>query len=390
MTPSKKRQSIRRIMRVIFSFVLIASMLISCAKSENNDNATNQVDEFRSYSIDMEMPSTRLADMIDTVILMRFEETENSFLRYVLTLSKFDQGFVVPTKGGLTVFDERGNFSHNIHKMGIGPEEHGRIYDFWIEGDTISVFSKEDQYIKRYSMAGDFISSFRLPYFTQHVFPLENGFVYDLNYELFKDSIKSRLLLLNEKHELKDSFLPYTTIPKMHVFSQFPSIKPYGDGATYLGVMSDSLYHIKNHQVKPLMHFNFGEKWYWDEEGKMMLASPLSERSKSKVSDINTFLNREYVLLTARMRLSEPSPFLIDRRSGEITLIDLSNKGDGRNSISFIAWDAGYLMASIHSNDIDELLEEVVPSRVKFKSGTTLEEIETSENPVLMWLKFKQ
>jgi hypothetical protein len=39
--------------------------------------------------------------------------------------------------------------------------------------------------------------------------------------------------------------------------------------------------------------------------------------------------------------------------------------------------------------DISPFLSELKEDQITFRQGTTLEEIKSSENPVLMWVKFK-
>jgi hypothetical protein len=80
---------------------------------------------------------------------------------------------------------------------------------------------------------------------------------------------------------------------------------------------------------------------------------------------------------------------VINRLTKSIVSIDIRNDGDGRHSIIPIKWSGDKFLASIQSNDLGALLNELDEYRLSFKEGTTLEEIESSENPVLMWVKFK-
>jgi len=88
--------------------------------------------------------------------------------------------------------------------------------------------------------------------------------------------------------------------------------------------------------------------------------------------------------------MTDTQPFLINRLTGAIVSIDLRNQDDGRYTISPIKWEGNSFIGSIQSNDLSALINELDQSRIKFREGTTLEEIESSENPVLMWVKFKE
>jgi hypothetical protein len=372
-------------------FLLLLLVVCSCSdgKQKSLDEPELTIDEFRSYKIDMDMSQTRLVDLIDTIEVMRLEETAESLLAHVNSLQEFSDGYILHQKIGIVFFNERGDFMHSFNHKGSGPDQYADVYDFWIEGDTIAIFPKESQHIKRYDLDGNFLSSFRLPYYAHHVYPTENGFVYDLNYGFLEDSLKFRLIGLNSKHEFEKAFLPFDVLPKMHVFSQFPSIKPYGNGATYLGVMSDSLYLVNVNQVRPLVHFDFGEKWHWTEEAKMNPKMYMASKGE-KVDNINAYIGEEYIWLSASYIMFNSQPFLINRPTGAVVSIDLRNQDDGRYTISPIKWEGNTLFGSIQSNDLSTLISELDQSRVRFRKGTTLEEIESSENPVLMWVKFKK
>ena len=379
-------------MRINFSVLLLLIVLWSCSdeKLEGLDKSGLDIDEFRSYKIDMDMSQTKLADLIDTIEVIRLEETSESLLGYASRLQEYSRGFVMASeKVGVLFFNKEGDFMHGFNHKGSGPGEYADIYDFWIEGDTIAIFSKASQHIKQFDLKGNFISSIRIPYYTHHVYPIKNGFVYDLNYGVIEDSLKYRSVVVNSEHKLEKALLPFNAFPKMHYFSNSPSLKPYGNGATYLGVMSDSLYLVNNNQVKPLAHFDFGEKWYWTEEAKMNPKMYMSSKGE-KVDNINSYIGEGQIWLAATYIMTDTQPFLINRLTGAVVSIDLRNQDDGRYTISPIKWEGNSFFGSIQSNDLITLISELDQSRIKFRRGTTLEKIESSENPVLMWVKFKE
>jgi hypothetical protein len=281
-----------------------------------------------------------------------------------------------------------GDFMHSFNHKGSGPDQYADVYDFWIEGDTIAIFSKASQHIKRFDFRGNFISSFKIPYYTYHIYPLKDGLLYDLNYGVIEDSLKYRAVVVNSKHKLEKAILPFSAFPKMHYSSNSPSIKPYGNGTTYLGVMSDSLYLVNDNQVRPLVHFDFGGKWHWTEEAKMNPKMYWASKGE-KVDNINTYIGDGDIWLSATYIMTDIQSFLINRPTGAVVSIDLRNQDDGWYTISPIKWEGDSFFGSIQSNDLSTLISELDQSRVRFRKGTTLEEIESSENPVLMWVKFK-
>jgi hypothetical protein len=66
-------------------FLLLLLVVCSCSdgKQKSLDEPELTIDEFRSYKIDMDMSQTKLADLIDTIEVMRLEETAESLLAHV-------------------------------------------------------------------------------------------------------------------------------------------------------------------------------------------------------------------------------------------------------------------------------------------------------------------
>ena len=80
---------------------------------------------------------------------------------------------------------------------------------------------------------------------------------------------------------------------------------------------------------------------------------------------------------------------MIDQNSGKYYQID--NKKNVEENYAFvpIRWEEDVLIVSLNSYDLAELIKEIGPENAVFKKGSTLESIESSENPVLLWVKFK-
>lgn len=58
-------------------------------------------------------------------------------------------------------------------------------------------------------------------------------------------------------------------------------------------------------------------------------------------------------------------------------------------NIKPIQWEGNKLAMSLPSAELSPFLSELTEDQIVFSSGATLEEVESSENPVLIWVKFK-
>lgn len=80
---------------------------------------------------------------------------------------------------------------------------------------------------------------------------------------------------------------------------------------------------------------------------------------------------------------------LINRLTGEVQRIKMDKKSKDAFSLVPFRWDGDRLLASLTSTDVAEFIQSAGNENIKFREGTTLEAIESSENPALVWIKFK-
>jgi hypothetical protein len=58
--------------------------------------------------------------------------------------------------------------------------------------------------------------------------------------------------------------------------------------------------------------------------------------------------------------------------------------------VSILNWSEGLLIGAISSYELEEWLSSIDKSQVAFSGTATLEEIESSENPVLLKIQLKE
>lgn len=67
----------------------------------------------------------------------------------------------------------------------------------------------------------------------------------------------------------------------------------------------------------------------------------------------------------------------------------MSKKGEGLFMLNGLNWEGNRMSFGTSSADIGEFLNELPKGKVKLRNGSSLEQIESSENPLLLWIKFK-
>lgn len=81
---------------------------------------------------------------------------------------------------------------------------------------------------------------------------------------------------------------------------------------------------------------------------------------------------------------------LVDRNTGAYRHVDYRIQERDPASFVTIRWEGDRLFCSMSSAQVEDFIEQLGEDQWEMRTGTTLEEIESSENPVLMWVKFKE
>ena len=376
-------------------FFLLLLVSFSCSKnvSEKESEAVVVTDDFKSYRLDSDQPQERFADLIESVEVVRLEETENSLLSYLRSFQKTENNLVFNTSGqesDVLVHDLNGNFVKKINRKGDGPEEYEDINDLWLENDTLVIYSRAKSEVIRYNLEGDFIKKDKLPQRVGHIYGYKGGYALEMNDYLINDTSQYRYASLDKNLELTGLYLRVDDQMSegMMWFSNNP-IAPYKDGLTLFRMMSDTVYLLKENNFIPFVHFDFGSEWLWD-EGRDLTGEI---QNTDKVWAAKAYFNNSRIWISPSSGYSQekdPPSFFLDRSTGIIDAVDM-RKADKSKGIAYaMTWDNDRLIFTVQSPDMRSFLSELKEDQIKFRPGTTLKEIESSENPVLMWVKFKE
>lgn len=350
-------------------------------------------DDFKSYTLDSELPAERFADLIESVEVMRLEETSNSLLSYIHEIHKTTDQLLLTSgkESDLFVFDLNGDFVRKINRQGDGPEEYSDITDLWLENDTIAIYSRNQRKVMKYDLKGDFIMVDKLPNQAGHIYSYRNGYAMEMNYYPINDTSYYRFVVLNRQLEPVNKYFEIESlIPQGLSFSN-NSVTPYKDGVLFHRIMNDTIYYLRDEKLSPLVHFDFGKDWYWKEEREVKGDFLAVISTLDDVWNATSLVGDQHIWISPTIGIGRTSTyFLIDRATGRIEQIDL-RKSSNDKSIGFAkGWDNDKMIFTVQSEDVREVVSKLSNDQIKFRQGTTLEEIESSENPVLMWVKFKE
>jgi len=388
-------------MKGLLSCLLLSICVISSGKEiQENTTSNNPVsDDFKSYKLDIKADKVKITELIASVEFVRLEESKESLLPNPRQIFLHNDMIVFNTAKGddIFFFDQQGNFLHKINRAGDGPEEYKRISQLWLEDNMISIYSWWLGTIKNYDLKGNFISSSRLPNDMAqmgHFMPYNDSYVLETNFSMLNDSSRYKLVMLDKNFKPIQKHLPFKPAIKNERHPHYPGalpMEPYHDGLLLLRSHSDTVYYLRGNELKPLIHFDYGDNWFW--KGQEHITQDgfveIETAPVPKAWEITADVGDKQIYTKAVMGISHWEHFLIDRQSGKSIHLDLRKDAENEYELIPLQWQGDEMLWSIASPDALELMENLSADKIKYRKGTSSEIISSSENPVLMWVTFK-
>ncbi|GAB5526349.1 MAG: hypothetical protein Roseis2KO_42210 [Roseivirga sp.] len=380
------------------TFCLLFISLFACGgNTEDKDEKAvmpSASDDFQVYQIDVNGPKVSLFDLIEKVEIMRLEETEESLLSYVGQVIDTGDEYIFNSgkEGDIYRYSKTGEYKTKINRKGEGPEEYFSTQSLWVEGDSIFVYTKSKKTVKQYLLNGDFVSSRDMPAGGTQIVPFGNGYAMDLNSTVVDDSLTFNVMLLDKDFARGPLYGPFTQYESFFsVSTSYNGLYPYKKDLAYMRALSDTLFLVNEQGMRPLAYFDFGEDWLWKDTQLFNDSGAASDAMQSRglIWNLNAQVHPRWLLIDYITGFTADKTIIIDRSTGAYRHIDYRMPDTDPASFVTIRWEGDRLFCSMPSSVLADFIEQLGEERWEMRTGTTLEEIESSENPVLIWLKFK-
>lgn len=378
-----------------YQVALVAIILIvfSCSYSDSGDNVSDQPvssDEFISYQLTADLPKAEWSEIIDQVEITRLEESEESLLSYVFNLHFVGDKIVFSNgdENSIYTFTKEGEFIQKFTKKGEGPEEYPSINDLWMEGDTVAIYS-QGKFINRYLLKGDFISSESLRYQAGHILSYAKGYALDMFFETVDDSLFYNVITLDSELSRQETLLPSDPPKGFRIRTGNNTLMPYKSSFLYQRVMSDTVYIKTEDAMEPMIHFDFDKDWFWAEND--VKDNVLDKMFQSDmVWNLTSKVTRKYAYVFGTVGQGPGKRYIIDRTTNKVLeIVENSLVEEEKYALRINDLTENGITGSISSLGVANLLNDLEEGQWVFTEGTSLEAIESSENPALIKVKFK-
>lgn len=375
--------------------VIVSILLVSCGGNPEKTEVSeaNDTDVFTAYEIALEGPRINFTDLVDEVELIRLEETEQSLLSSAAIFLETEQGYLLSeyTNTGMpfTLFSKTGEFMAKYDKSGDGPEEFRYFSSVWLRDGVISVHLKYEQLIKQYNTNWEFLQTLKVPEVTDQVLPLANGYAVDINHNAVVDSLKYDVYVYDKDFKLKSRLLPYEkNLEGFSMSSDANGFWPYKQGYTYMRTLSDTLYTFDGEHIEPLARFDLGSAWHWNNNSQPPPMGRPQEGAPVSVVTMAAYTHPQWFYLNCITNFGMKNLF-INRATGAHHWLDFK-AGESNYRVNVVRIVDDRLLVSISSEYVRDFLSQLSEEQITMRAGTTLDVIESSENPVLMWVRLKE
>jgi len=359
-------------------------------------NLHAQVAPFEHYKIDIRSKRVNFFETIEHIEFIRLEETEKSLLPEFSMALNTTAGIAIPDSESNKVylFDKNGNYKNSIDRFGQGPDEYKSISSIWFRKGFIELYSGLSRILQRYTLDGKYVESIKAQYPEDirggTMVPFEDGYLFQALDRSVLKRTENNLFFVDDS--LKMIFVtgsannnnPFPiNLGKRFAFLNGELI--------YKKILTDSVFLIENKKLKPFMKFDFGDEWAWNDP---ISRANIKNASKtvikgSKVYEVLPDIGEKYIVLTYYYELRKTGMGFVNRETGKFSRFDLRKKDKENYDIKFLQWENDRLGSSIQAYDFEEFVENLHEDQFTIRGGFRLEDILSSENPVLMKIKFK-
>ncbi|MFT6871691.1 MAG: hypothetical protein ACJAVN_000693 [Roseivirga sp.] len=369
--------------------ILTPFFLLSCGgKPEATETESGPRNGLQSYKLDLKEDKIPVADLIQSIEITRLEETEESLLRAVSQVHFHEDKMIILSNEAFHIYSKTGEFLSKFNRKGDGPEEYSRLTDVWLENGIIGVhnFGKS---VNRYDLEGTFVSRDRIDKRVAHLHPYKSGYVLDRNIRGTQDSLEFFLVTLDDQMKLDKTFLPFDKFSGFQFSFDRSSFLTLDDDLFYLRNMSDTVYRITTDSVVPFIHYDFQEDWYFKPGVEVKRDFSEEQQRKKQVWFVLNHIGQDYIFLYTTLGPRMDYDFFIDRETKQSISIDWRISTNEKLDFYAIDWNGDEFLISLRSSQLNDLLDQFDQEQYSFTEGTTLEEIESSENPVLVRMKLR-
>lgn len=378
--------------------LIIGVILLCFASCQNQKDRNNSFHEFNLDKLLEDPEPMVMSDFVSEISYIPLESSEEASLSRVHVIIPADEYLIISHRSGpVKLFSINGDYIREIGRKGKGPGEYVNIGGiFWDElSEEIIIQDISLKSLLYYSLEGDYLRSFRIPYQTHFAYPLNDGSFLGVNiYPVQMDSVYGKNYIFNTAGEAKPF---WSSEIELEQIVPFPAIQPtycrVGNKDLFFPERSDSIYIINHGEIIPFASFNLKSRILPD---KVYFNSNASTAEKRRFI-MNFFpmeINDNEFMMFFLMNQDRYVAFC-DTKTDKARLTKLDKNGfkndiDGGLPLNpAYCTHEGFLFKAVSPIDLLSALEEGIINKPSAEFMEMVNQLNEEDNHVIIKMKLK-
>lgn len=370
----------------IFIIIIFVFILFSC-KNSKDSYYTKQ--NYETISIDIEKSKKTLtSEMFDSIRYIILEDKEKSLIKNVNKIEIDNNNiYIMDSFNKLLCFDKNGNYLNNIGKIGQGPGEYIKIFDFTLDKNLneILILDRTEKKIIHYNLNGNFKSQSNIKVMASQISILDNNFLLFSGgsdyYTNNKGTLSFNLFLQSLNGDIIKKEFPYKEKYDNIVINKVFDTNYHDLTTLFHYAIYDTIYEITPEYIYPKYHIDFTKN-----------KLPLDKINKE---NFRSYLNKTQYASIIDVSHSKKYLYINYRQNGRVHFyLKRNNKQD--LSVSFLENDLDKTSFSLSKSDkiIDnkvfyvkypeDILRSYQSDSVSLKTPNGIKTITKDSNPVIV------
>lgn len=339
-----------------------------------------------------------MSDFVSEISYIPLETSEEALLARVHIIIQADEYLIISNRRGpVKLFSNNGDYIREIGRKGKGPGEYVNIGGVFWDELTKEVIIQDISLnsLLYYSLEGDYLRSFCIPYQTHFAYPLNDGSFLGVNiYPVQMDSVYGKNYIFNTSGETKPF---WSSEIELEQIVPFPAIQPsycrVGNNDLFFPERSDSVYIINGGEIRPFASFNLKSRMLPDEVYFNSNAS-YAEKERFIMSFFPMEINDNEFMMIFLMNQDRYVAFC-NTKTDKARLTKLGENGikndidGGMPLYPVFLTSEGYLFRAISPIDLKDAMEEGVIDDPSAEFKEMVSNLDEEDNHVIIKMKLK-
>ena len=254
----------------------LGALLLSCTNPSKTESAQKVAKDTDSLPVayHIKIPNTLLGyendqnpfviEKLQSLSFSNWFEEEHQRDTLMAGVSFVDQvgGNIYVSDGrtaSLKMFDAEGRYIRDFVNLGKGPGEMTKIGSVVVDENKKAVYVHSFMEVKtmKFSLTGELLKEYILPFFGFNMIPYQDGFAFHINYNTNDISQNNNVLVTDAEMNIRDRLFLFDEADDGPIYSFTGGVKVNEQGFLYFSAFNDTIFEVADNSIRPKYIFSF-------------------------------------------------------------------------------------------------------------------------------------